>query len=712
MHKSLKLLSLLFVLVALAGCGEEMVFRSITLAPGSSECAAGGVRFEWGDDENGNGQLDDGEVTGSSLSCNVPLLITTETVAPGQRGCNEGGIAVIYGHDTNSDGVMDVVQSEIVHCNSDEFLVRTEDIAAGAGSVCPYGGIMLYFGPDQNGNNYLDAEEVIKEEKICQQRVDGYSNLVEVTPEAPGANCPSGGSKYSTGLDLNQNLELENEEVLYTSYSCHGDSSLMNIESIAPGEICETGGIMVHSGVDRNVNGVLDNSERNFSHPVCNGRTSLVRVDSVAPGAVCEQGGIRVYTGFDRNADSVLSNDEISSSEVVCDGVDGLTSLITLTELPIDLSAGCQFGGTRIQSGLDVNRNGTLESGEVMHSNDVCKVQVNENQNVLKFSETYPEDGICEFGGVITQVGLDTNNNRVLDPSEVTSTAVNCNEVMIVDGKTTLSRTRVAGTSACQFGGFYLDMGLDDNRNGTLETAEVDNTQLICNGHDGYNSLTRYESYSGAVCGSAGGYRIHTGLDTNRNGTLETLEVTHSNYICNGERGEVGLSMLVETVDYSGFQCGTNGGVEIRSGLDTNRDGSLQSGEITRRSYVCNGEDGFDGSDGADALVETTEGTYAFCDGGFGVRIDSGTDYNYNGVLDASEVFSTSYVCDGFDGENGLDGVDGGDGFNGLVEVTGGNYSACDGSWGILIEAGTDYDGDGYLDSDEVSSSEVLCEFP
>lgn len=714
MKKSRSLFGLLFGLTILAGCTEELAFRTITLAPGSAECSSGGLKLEWGEDKNENHVLDDNEVTGSSLSCNIPLLIKEQVVEKGQKGCNEGGISILYGHDTDSNGEIDVVQNEIVHCNEDKFLVRTDNILPGSGSECPQGGIKLLFGTDTDGNGTLEDEEVEKNEKVCQQRIDGYSNLVKIDFEEPGQNCLSGGQKYRTGLDLNTNLQLENNEVLYTSYVCHGDRSLLNIESIPPGTTCETGGIMVHSGVDANVNGALDNNEKDFSYPVCHGRTSLVRVDNVNPGATCEQGGIKVHTGFDRNADSTLSNDEINTTEIVCDGVDGLTSLITLTELPIDLEANCQFGGTLMKSGLDVNRNGELEEGEIVHSNEVCKVQVNENQNLINFKETYPEDGICEYGGVITQVGLDANNDRQLQPTEVTNTATNCNELLIVDGKTTLTRTRVASTSACQYGGFYFDSGVDDSRNGLLESGEVTNTQLVCNGVNGFNSLTRYEDYTGSVCASNSGYRIHTGLDTNRSGYLDSSEIANSSYLCDGEKGDAGFNTLVSTVSYSGISCGSNGGVEVRSGLDTNRDNVLSTSEIVKKTYVCHGEDGFDGYDGADALVKTsTSSSYSYCNGTSGVKIESGTDDDFDGYLDSSEIMNTHYVCDGYDGVDGLDGVNGYNGYDGadaIVEVSGDYYSYCDYSWGVLVEAGTDYDGDGYLDYNEINSSEYICE--
>jgi hypothetical protein len=689
----------------LSACSDEAIQKVTTLNPGESECSAGGVLLQWGEDANGNGKLDKSEVSGHSVSCQVPMLATSRKLNAGEKGCVEGGVLVSYGHDTNNDGAIDKIQSEIVHCQDLKNLIETEKIAAGPGEECVHGGLKLIFGLDANGNKIIDQNEITNEELVCQQRIDGYSNLIKVEAEAPGTNCRSGGDRYSTGLDLNQNLILDANEVLYVSYSCDGDTSLVSIDNISPGNTCETGGVIVHSGSDTNLNGLLDFNERQFSHPICNGQSTLVRIDSIQSGMVCQQGGIRVHTGFDKNANSLLDNGEISKSEVVCNGIDGLTTLVNMTELPINLQAvDCQFGGTRIDTGLDRNRSGVLDAGEILHTQTICRVQVNENQNVIKFVATYPEAGLCQYGGIITKVGLDTNNNRVLDPSEETGESVWCNQAIIVDGRSTLTRTRNASTADCQFGGYYIESGLDLNRNNILAAEEITNSSLVCNGINGLNSLVATENYSGSTCTSGTGERIKSGLDTNRNNILDSNEVTKTTIVCDGQKGDVGISSLVDVENYTGAQCGGGSGVRFRTGPDNNRNSSLDLNEVAKTEYVCDGLQGFDGYD---SLVKTTTGTYASCNGGYGVKIESGVDTNVNGSLGASEVTSTSYVCDGVDG---FDGVDGYDGADGLVEVSGGYYGECGGEWGILVEGGTDYNGNGSLSGGEINSSEIVCE--
>ncbi|EPD40956.1 MULTISPECIES: hypothetical protein [Delftia] len=50
--------------------------------------------------------------------------------------------------------------------------------------------------------------------------------------------------------------------------------------------------------------------------------------------------------------------------------------------------------------------------------------------------------------------------------------------------------------------------------------------------------VTQVEA-AGATC-ATGGQRISQGLDTNRNGVLDAAEITSTSYVCNGLQGSVG----------------------------------------------------------------------------------------------------------------------------------------------------------------------------
>ncbi len=142
-----------------------------------------------------------------------------------------------------------------------------------------------------------------------------------------------------------------------------------------------------------------------------------------------------------------------------------------------------------------------------------------------------------------------------------------------------------------------------------------------------------------------GGVLVETGIDENGNGLLDDSEVDESHKVCNGAPGSEGLNALVNiTAEAAGAQC-AQGGQRIDSGLDSNADGVLDSGEITATSYICNGAAGADGSDGLNTLLTMSDvAAGANCPYG-GIRLDSGLDVNSNGVLDGSEITETSFVC-------------------------------------------------------------------
>ncbi len=111
-----------------------------------------------------------------------------------------------------------------------------------------------------------------------------------------------------------------------------------------------------------------------------------------------------------------------------------------------------------------------------------------------------------------------------------------------------------------------------------------------------------------------------------------------------GDPGDPGATALANTsVEPPGANC-PNGGTKVEVGVDTNGDGTLDASEVTSTSYVCNGTSG---GDGKDSLVRTgDEPIGTNCPFG-GTKIETGLDANDNGVLEDTEVnaAATSYVC-------------------------------------------------------------------
>lgn len=193
----------------------------------------------------------------------------------------------------------------------------------------------------------------------------------------------------------------------------------------------------------------------------------------------------------------------------------------------------------------------------------------------------------CENGGIKIETGLDNNFNGILDSNEVQNTKYVCNGV---DGKNTLTTVikEPAGRS-CENGGIKINSGLDLNRNGLLEENEITSSAYVCNGVDGNTSLTRTTNEnSGGNCGN-GGLKIEYGLDTNKDGVLNDNEVKYTTYVCNGLNGS--LSLVNITDQSKGAICG-NGGIKIESGIDLNNNKILDNTEIQITKYVCNGNEG------------------------------------------------------------------------------------------------------------------------
>jgi OmcA/MtrC family decaheme c-type cytochrome len=126
-----------------------------------------------------------------------------------------------------------------------------------------------------------------------------------------------------------------------------------------------------------------------------------------------------------------------------------------------------------------------------------------------------------------------------------------------------------------------------------------------------------------------------------------------------GQNGIVSSQSQVAGASPDGL-C-TNGYIEVKTGIDTNSNGSLDSGEVDLTQYVCNGTNGADGakgdtggaggtgSDGDEALVSiTTEAAGDNC-ANVGSKVEAGLDADKDGTLDAGEVTSTGYICNGAD---------------------------------------------------------------
>ena len=302
----------------------------------------------------------------------------------------------------------------------------------------------------------------------------------------------------------------------------------------------------------------------------------------------CSTQGYRVTITIDEGLPSEYSQwFEVCDGKVGESGKDGLNSLVNVIET--------EFGCIEIQVGLDINGNGELDEDEVTNSGIVCDgIDGVDGQNGQDGTDgTDGQDGANGYtslvqvqplinGCVLITSGIDFNGNGIIDYFEVTGEGFVCDGIDGQNGADgqdgsngsdgTNGLTSLVDVSNKDEGGCVtITSGLDLNGNLILEEGEVTNTQVICDGANGLNGVDGIDGIDGI------------------NGTDGQ----------NGSDGSDGYTTLVQLVEDG--SC-----VDINVGLDVNNDGTLQEGEITSTTTICDGEQGPQGEpgeDGADGLV-------------------------------------------------------------------------------------------------------------
>jgi hypothetical protein len=179
--------------------------------PAGTNCAHGGQAVQTGVDLDASGQLDDAEVTATEYLCATLLpqvLVRVQAVPPGER-CANGGQLSRAGHDTNGNGELEdsEVTREAYGCTEPEP-VLTRVIARPSGA-CQGAGSVVEAGPDLDRDEVLDDGERRATIELCG---DTSRVLVSRLPEPVGMACPSGGTRVRAGVDANDDGELSDQE--------------------------------------------------------------------------------------------------------------------------------------------------------------------------------------------------------------------------------------------------------------------------------------------------------------------------------------------------------------------------------------------------------------------------------------------------------------------------------------------------------------------
>jgi hypothetical protein len=264
----------------------------------------------------------------------------------------------------------------------------------------------------------------------------------------------------------------------------------------------------VSTGIDLNANGLLESDEVTRVVTICNGSDGANALADTTPfdtSEGCPSGGIRVNAGVDRNASNTLDDDEVLRTEELCNGSagnNGLTTRIVLTTL--EAGTTCAAGGARIESGIDLDGNGTLAAEEVQQQATVC----NGEQGPAGSSCTVERDDLagtttvsCEDG---TEAIVHDGDSGPQGPPGVPGDP----------GLRSLVRLEPElGGPNCPFSGTRILVGIDDNNDGVLQgpgagQGEVDDESLVCGSQPGPCAQNFVKGAEGAcvafVCRSAG----------------------------------------------------------------------------------------------------------------------------------------------------------------------------------------------------------------
>ncbi len=96
----------------------------------------------------------------------------------------------------------------------------------------------------------------------------------------------------------------------------------------------------------------------------------LTRQTPEPPGAACADGGTAIQIGHDQDGDGVLDDAEVERSDYLCTGAPPATRV---RETPVPSGAECPAGGTRVEVGIDDDRDGVLDDAEVESATVVCE---------------------------------------------------------------------------------------------------------------------------------------------------------------------------------------------------------------------------------------------------------------------------------------------------------------------------------------------------
>ncbi len=200
--------------------------------------------------------------------------------------------------------------------------------------------------------------------------------------------------------------------------------------------------------------------------------------------------------------------------------------------------------------------------------------------------------------------------NNAVPALLITAVLAGCAKVQPIDDGSYLSLVVLESPGGnCRFGGVRHIEGIDDDHDGKLTGLEIGKVSFICSTQivvEKGGVLTEQIAVpAGDIC-EVGGYIINSGKDENRDGALQPDEIMETASVCHRAVEievpvEVEKEVIVEIegtekviealVTYDDSEACVSGGVVIQSGLDLNADGVLSSSEVNEAREICTGEE-------------------------------------------------------------------------------------------------------------------------
>lgn len=201
-------------------------------------------------------------------------------------------------------------------------------------------------------------------------------------------------------------------------------------------------------------------------------------------------------------------------------------------------SENCEFGGEVHVSGEDLNGDGVLSADEIDGREYDCKPDpgTGETDGTERLTETYAEPAgeNCEFGGDRIVTGIDKDKDGSLSFSEIDGTTYECaDDPNQPEGERLTELRTIGSTPDCVNGGQEIISGIDVDESGDLQEEEIDARTYNCAGELPGGMLIDIEvlPVGDATCAD-GGKIIHSGLDTDEDGVLQVSEREDAVTLC------------------------------------------------------------------------------------------------------------------------------------------------------------------------------------